>query len=60
MCKIYGKNADYDIKIIIKKSICVNICENKNIRPYNYVIKIYSFSPILICLSQIQIKKLKK
>jgi hypothetical protein len=40
--------------------MCINICENKNIHPYNYVIKIYSFGPKLVCLSQIQIKKLKK
>lgn len=40
--------------------MCVNICENKNIHPYNYVIKIYSFGPKLVCLSQIQIKKLQK
>jgi hypothetical protein len=38
--------------------MCVNICENKNIHPENCVIKIYSFGPIFICLSQIQIKNL--
>jgi hypothetical protein len=37
--------------------MCVNICENKNIHPYNYIIEIYSFGPIRVCLSQIQIKK---